>query len=203
MTFRIRIHNRIVIAIRKEVETANSFGIEIFDRVCVNESANFGIVVTGLEIIQTGFGIVIVASVAEGVYVGNGVCAVIAYKYCAFTPSIICIRSNKRAGSVVYRNYVALNVLAVVIIYTTISKADNAGKTVVIGDISCAAFLQDTGAVKGICDGTLFVTYTVCAVGKEGASVTCKSSYICPSEIVTAIGLGVTEELLFYDIIRL
>lgn len=193
----IRVHNRIVITIRKEVKTADGFRVKILNRVCAYESAYLGIIVTGLKIIQTGFGIVIVASVAEGVYVGNGVCAVIAYKYCAFTPSIICIRSNKRAVGVVYRYNVALNVLAVVIIKSLIVKADNAGKTVVIDNISCAAFLQDSGTVKSIVNIVLFITYTVCAVGECVASVTCKSSYIGPSEIVTAIGLGVTDELLF------
>lgn len=107
MTGRIITHNRIVIAICKEVETTNGFGIEVFDSVCAYESANLGIVIASLKIIQTGFGIVIVASVAEGVDVGNRVCAVAARKYCAFTPSIICIRSNKRAVSIVNCNYVA------------------------------------------------------------------------------------------------
>ena len=102
-----------------------------------------------------------------------------------------------------YRDNVALNILAVVIIKSLIVKADNAGKTVVIGNISCAAFLQDSGTVKGICNIVLFKTYSVSTVGECVASVARKSSYICPSEVVTAIGLGVTEKLLFYDIIRL
>ena len=111
MTGRIITHNRIVITIRKEVKTTDGFGIEIFDRVCVNESAYLGIVVTSFEVIQTGFGIVIVASVSEGVYVGNRVCAVAARKYCTFTPSIIRIRSNECAGSIVDRNYVAFIIM--------------------------------------------------------------------------------------------
>ena len=111
MSGRVITHNRIVIAVRKEVETADGFGSEIFDSVCAYESAYLGIVVTSFEVIQTGFGIVIVASVAEGVYVGNRVCAVAARKYCTFTPSIICIRSNECAVSIVNCNYVAFIIM--------------------------------------------------------------------------------------------
>ena len=73
---------------------------------------------------------------------------------------------------------------------------DNAGKTVVDNG-SCDAFLQNSGPVKSIGNIVLSITYTVCAIGEGIASVACKSSYIGPSEIVTEICLGVTEELLF------
>ncbi|MBR2915045.1 MAG: hypothetical protein IKC06_04480 [Clostridia bacterium] len=82
-------------------------------------------------------------------------------------------------------------------ISNTVVKAYNIGKTVVIGDISCAAFSQDSGPVKSIGNIVLSITYTVCAVGEGVDSVARKSSYIGPSEIVTAICLGVTDELLF------
>ena len=55
--------DRVIIAIRKAIESK-----EILPRgevrVCVNESAGAGIVVAALEIVQLGFGVVVIASVA-------------------------------------------------------------------------------------------------------------------------------------------
>ena len=39
--------------------------------VTVEETTDFGVVVTGIEVIEPGFGVVVVAAVADGVIIGN------------------------------------------------------------------------------------------------------------------------------------
>ena len=60
---------RVIIAIHKHIEskhTAIKAGIRI------EESSPFGIVISALEVVQSGFGIVIVAAVPERVIIGIG-----------------------------------------------------------------------------------------------------------------------------------
>lgn len=56
----------------------------------INETANFGIVVAGLQVVQAGFGIVVVPPIAEGIEVGMWVeeitCTI---RKCAFNVAII------------------------------------------------------------------------------------------------------------------
>ena len=68
---------RIVIAIRKEVYTADGMGVEIFKAVCGNEASNERIVKTRFEIVKPHLIAVIIATVtvrveiAEMCFVGN------------------------------------------------------------------------------------------------------------------------------------
>ena len=52
MPTRVNIHHRIISAIRIQVKTVDAFGIKVFYRIGVKESARFGVVVTGLQIIK-------------------------------------------------------------------------------------------------------------------------------------------------------
>ena len=45
------------------------------DSIRIDESSSFGIIISRVEIIHSGFGIVVVATIAEGVHVGDGACA--------------------------------------------------------------------------------------------------------------------------------
>ena len=40
---------------------------EIFEGIRIDEAAHCGVIITGLQVIEAGFGIVVVATVAEGV----------------------------------------------------------------------------------------------------------------------------------------
>ena len=55
----------VVITIGKHIMPDNTLtGTSI--TVCIEESANLRVVVTGLEVVEAGFGVVVVAAVAEG-----------------------------------------------------------------------------------------------------------------------------------------
>ena len=66
----VSVIDRVIIAIGKAIESKEVLSRgEV--RVCVNESAGGRVVVAALEVVQLGFRIVVIASVAQGVYEGN------------------------------------------------------------------------------------------------------------------------------------
>ena len=62
---------RIIPAVRKEIEPCKVLGIQVGDMVLGKESAGFGVVVSCLEVVQPRLGVVVVASVADGVDVAD------------------------------------------------------------------------------------------------------------------------------------
>ena len=71
MPTRIRIHHGIIVAVRKEIQSCEVLGIQVGDMVLGKESAGFGVVVSCLEVVQPRLGVVVVASVADGVDVAD------------------------------------------------------------------------------------------------------------------------------------
>ena len=69
MPTRVGIVDRIVIAIAIQVQTINTIRIKISCIIGRDESPPRGVVIARIEIIQTGFVVVIIASVANGVAV--------------------------------------------------------------------------------------------------------------------------------------
>ena len=72
MTTGICVIHRIVIAIAIQVQTVDGFGVQVGSIIGRNESAPFGGVIPGVAIVQAGIVIVVIATVTDGICVGNG-----------------------------------------------------------------------------------------------------------------------------------
>ena len=62
ITIWIYVGNRVVVAISVKVETVYRFGIKIFYAIGRNKSTDFRVVITRFEIVQFGFGVVIISA---------------------------------------------------------------------------------------------------------------------------------------------
>jgi len=83
MTTRICAIYWIIIAICVKVKTSEGFRVKVLYVVCVDKSSGFGVVVAAIQIVKTGFGIVVIATVTEGVN--------ITYKACVGVDVTACI----------------------------------------------------------------------------------------------------------------
>ena len=70
MTGRIRTINRIVLAITKHILRSDSCA-RYEHTIRIDKSAGLGVIVAGLEIVEPGFVIVVIATIAERIEVGN------------------------------------------------------------------------------------------------------------------------------------
>ena len=109
MTTGVNIVYGIVIAIAIEVQTIYGFRVQVSGAVRRNESAPLGGVVSGVAVIQAGIIIVVVATVTDGVGVGNIVAGSLAGNG-AITPGIIQILCLQGAVGVVDSHHIALEV---------------------------------------------------------------------------------------------
>ena len=64
---RIHAHDRVIATIGVEVEAADGIGVEVGNIVNGDKAADLGIVISCQQIIQPGFGIVVIPTIAEGV----------------------------------------------------------------------------------------------------------------------------------------
>ena len=63
----IGVHHGIIPAVCEEIEAVYFSGLDIAYVICVYESANGRVIVTAVQVVKTGFGIVIIPAVAEGI----------------------------------------------------------------------------------------------------------------------------------------
>ena len=115
MSRRIRGNHRVIIAICKHIvpQDALAGGSE---GIAVQESPDDGVIISALQVIETGFGIAVVTSVAQGVEVGDGQVA----KLCAgdtqdVAPGVVGILRHGFIGAVHQLDHVALGVENIVI----------------------------------------------------------------------------------------
>ena len=142
----------VIVAVCEEVQTVNVvLGIfQHIGRVCVDESAGFGIVVTAVQVIESGFYVVVVATVTNRVKVTNVIGSVIIDRK-NLAPCIICIACYLQSGGCVDFGNVTLKVLAEVVIGSVVVESDDSAAAVVIGECPCAvAFAQNLVAVEPI-----------------------------------------------------
>ena len=72
MSTGIRVIHRIIIAIAVEIQAVDGFGIEVGGIVGADETAPLGGVIPGIAVIQAGVVIVVIATVTDGVGIGDG-----------------------------------------------------------------------------------------------------------------------------------
>ena len=88
MTAWITIVNGIIIAIAVQVQTVDGFGVQVCGIVGRDEPSPLGGVIPGITAIQAGVGIVVIATVTNGVGIGDNGIGSLAGN-CAITPGII------------------------------------------------------------------------------------------------------------------
>ena len=101
-------HHRIISAIREHIES-DEVAVGVYRTIRIKESAYIGIVVSAVEVIEAGFGIVVVTSVTERVIYADSISAGPGGR--EYTPPcIIDIRYNAGPVGVVDTDYVSLDV---------------------------------------------------------------------------------------------
>ena len=73
MPTRIAVVNRVVIAVAIQVQAVDGFGIEIGGIIGRNKSSPLGAVIAGIAVVQAGFFVVVVATIAQGIALRQGV----------------------------------------------------------------------------------------------------------------------------------
>lgn len=68
MAVRITEHDRIIAAIGKEIGAKDFI---VYLPIRIDEAAGFGVIVTGIEIVEIALGIVVIAAVTERIEVGD------------------------------------------------------------------------------------------------------------------------------------
>jgi len=86
----------------------------------IDESSYFGIIISGLQVIEPGLGIVDIAAVAEGIDIGEVGCrgdrrARAVGNGGDFAPGVVGIADNDRAGSVSHTHDISLQVQEIVV----------------------------------------------------------------------------------------
>ena len=112
--------------------------------VRINKSANLRVVVTGVEIIEPGFRIVVITSVSERVIYSERRSHRARYGQ-NVAPRIVGISDNNRAGSIQYRKNVVTEIFTEIIVRAVIYYAENASAFVVeiLLNRSVAVFADD------------------------------------------------------------
>ena len=93
---RVRHVHGIVETVGKKIVAMRSSANACQFRVNIDEPSEFRVIVAAVQIVQASFGIVIVASVAEGVFVAHGVAGGVGDS--AVAPGVVAVGGNDLAG---------------------------------------------------------------------------------------------------------
>ena len=72
MPTRIAVVNRVVIAVAIQVQAVDGFGVQVGGVIRGDKSSPLGGVVPGVAVVQASVVIVVIATVTDGICVGNG-----------------------------------------------------------------------------------------------------------------------------------
>ena len=115
----IRSHDRIVLAIREHIGAEETVGVGGGEGVGVDEPAVSEVVVPALEVVETRFAVVIIATVAQRVDVpneaGGGVLLSVFIVHGVVAPRAVVVRRDERTVRVQQRDDIALRVEDVVV----------------------------------------------------------------------------------------
>ena len=99
----------------------------------VDESACFGIIVTAIEIIESGFYVIVVRTVTDRVKVTYVIGSIIIdRKY--LTPCIVCVTCHLKTRRGVDLGNVTLKILTEVVVGSVVFKANDSATAVVVGE---------------------------------------------------------------------
>ena len=71
MTARVTIVDRIIAAIAVQVQTVDGFGVQVGGIIRRDKSAPLGAIITGVAVVKARVVIVVIATVADGICVGD------------------------------------------------------------------------------------------------------------------------------------
>ena len=95
MSVCVAVVNGIVVAVCKQILRS---GTAVVDKaICADEPPKFRVIIPAVEIIQPGFGVVIVPPVAEGILVAHGVAGGVGDS--AFAPGVVAVLGHNLSGS--------------------------------------------------------------------------------------------------------
>ena len=109
-------HDGIIPAISIKIESVIVCRIKVFEAIRRDESARFGVVVTAVQVVETGFRIVIVPAVAERVDIQN-FRADLRQKV---TPGVVFVQPEQVPAGIINADDIALQVLAIEIFLSVI-----------------------------------------------------------------------------------
>ena len=191
--------DRIVSAIGIEVQAIDGIGVKVTDVVNRDESSDFGVVVTALQVVQLGFGIVVIATVAEGIQVadvvGVGNLGSAGIENFTIAPCVITIFYHNRAAAVKQESHVILRVLSTIICRAAMLYREYT--RVVVEKLQAVALSdQISGRVIAERDAVLFGP-AAAGVIREGVAVECrKLSAELPCGGFAAIGGRVADGII-------
>ena len=112
-------HNRVILTIREHIGAEEAVGVGGGEGVGIDEPAVGKVVVPALEVIETRFAVVIVATVAQGIDVpdeaGGSVLLAVLIMHGVVAPRAVVVGRHERAVRVQQRNDIALRVEDVVV----------------------------------------------------------------------------------------
>ena len=165
-------HHRIIPTIGIQIDRRQIFRIEVAYVICIEESAGLGVVVSGLEVVQRGFRVVVITAVAErvdmrnmlgvgefnaaGVAVGVGnITAVFVGDLQDLTPRVVGIFCHGGERTIHNGDDVALQILAEVIPGAVVNDATHLAHAVIHRHQAVATprLLQDDGALQEVSVG--------------------------------------------------
>ena len=143
----INIVDGIVQAVGVQVDAADRLGLEIADKIFVQEPARLGVVVAAVQVVEPDGRIVIVPAVTEGVILHDPAFRLLQQ----IAPGVVHILADQRAAGITDTHHVALQVLAEVPIGALIIHPRNAAFIVEIPlDLTIGLFIDDPLAVHAV-----------------------------------------------------
>ena len=86
----------IVQAVGVQVDAADRLGLEIADKIFVQESARLGVVVTAVQVVKPDGSIVVIPAVAEGIFRHDPACGL----FQQVPPCVVLILTDERAACI-------------------------------------------------------------------------------------------------------
>ena len=188
--------DRIVSAIGIKVQAIDGVWVKVADVVNRDESSDFGVVVTALQKIEIRLGIVVIATVPEGIQVadvvGVGNLGSACIENLTIAPRIIAIFYHNRAAAVKQESHVILRVLSTII--GAAAMLDGKNTCVVVEKLQAVAlFDQISGRIIAECE-VIFLCPSTSRIIGESVAVKCrKLSAKLPCGGFAAIGGRVAD----------
>ena len=148
MSTRVCKIDRIIVAIAIQVQAVDGVGIEVGGIVRRDESAPFGAVITGVAVVEAGIVIVVIATITNGVGVGNGGIGSLGRNR-AVAPGIVDVLRHHIAAGVVNSHHIALQILQEVVRRAVVNDAARGILYIIQRDqlIVTPCFTQDLSSV--------------------------------------------------------
>ena len=174
-----------------KIEPVNVCRIKVFEAIRRDESADFGIVVAAVQVIEPGLRIVVVPAVTERVDIQD-FRADLRQK---ITPSVIFVQPEQVPAGIIDADDIALQVLAVEVLLSVVLKSGYARVIIVImNDRVAALFRKDQIALDKVLRRPLLDSDACIVVGKRKIAVLGQIA-AAPGKQTVAVGRGIARAI--------